>query len=388
MTKHFAVSLYLAAAVTVSIHAQQAAPAPVTLTPAEIAIHKAQSDIAKDRTHYPYYNSLAMAYARRERETLDAAYYDKAEETLKKSFAIQAENFDGLKVETYVLLGRSEFAKALEIAKKLNKQTPDDVAIYGYMADADTELGNYKDAVDAVQWMLNLRPGNTPALIRAGYLREIYGDPDGAMEVLRMAYDATPFQESEERAWLLAQMAHLKLTSNDLKNAETFANDALGLFPNYHCAVESLGRIRMAQQRYTEAAALFQKLYAAAPRAENLFAVGEALYLAGKKDEAATAFSDFEALARKESAAADNANHELIAYYTDYAKEPAKALQLAEREAARRHDVYTLDSYAWSLAANGDYAHAQAEMRKALATGVKDPRILEHAGAIALAGRQ
>jgi tetratricopeptide (TPR) repeat protein len=72
-----------------------------------------------------------MAYARRERETLDMAYYDKAEETLKKSFAIQADNFDGLKVETYVLLGRNEFAKALEIAKKLNKQTPDDVVIYG-----------------------------------------------------------------------------------------------------------------------------------------------------------------------------------------------------------------------------------------------------------------
>jgi hypothetical protein len=51
MTKHFAVSLYLAAAVTVSVHAQQAAPAAVTPTPAEIAIHKAQSDIAKDRTH-------------------------------------------------------------------------------------------------------------------------------------------------------------------------------------------------------------------------------------------------------------------------------------------------------------------------------------------------
>jgi hypothetical protein len=29
---------------------------------------------------------------------------------------------------------------------------------------------------------------------------------------------------------------------------------------------------------------------------------------------------------------ADNANHELIAYYADYAKQPAKALHLAEQE--------------------------------------------------------
>jgi hypothetical protein len=105
--------------------------------------------------------------------------------------------------------------------------------------------------------------------------------------------------------------------------------------------------------------------------------------MAGKKDEAGKAFSGFEALALKESATADNANRELIEYYANYAKAPAKALKLAEQEAANRHDVYTLDSYAWSLAANGDYARARAEMQKALATGVKDPRILEHAEAIA-----
>ena len=102
-----------------------------------------------------------------------------------------------------------------------------------------------------------------------------------------------------------------------------------------------------------------------------------------KKDDAAKSFSEFESLAVKVSGSADNANRELIEYYADYAKEPAKALQLAEHEAAKRHDIYTLDSYAWSLAANGDYAHAQTEMQKALATGVKDPHILEHASAIA-----
>jgi tetratricopeptide (TPR) repeat protein len=388
MTRHFAVSLYLVAVAATAVQAQQAAPASAGLTPAEIAIHKAQGDIAQRRDHFPYYNSLAMAYARRARETADGAYYDKADETLKKSFALQPDNFDGVKVETYLLVCRHEYAKALEIGKKLNKQTPDDVAVYGYIADAAAGLGEYKDAVDATQWMLKIRPGNTPALIRAGNLREIYGDADGAMEVLRMAFDATPFQESEDRAWLLTQMAHLKLTANDLQSAETFANNALGIFANYPLAVESLGQIRMAQQRYPEAATLFQKLYAVAPRPENLFAVGEALYLGGKKDDAAKAFVDFETQARKESAAADNANHELIAYYTDYAKEPAKALALAKQEAARRHDIYTLDSYAWSLAASGDYAHAQAEMQKALATGVKDPRILQHANAIAQMQRQ
>ena len=31
----------------------------------------------------------------------------------------------------------------------------------------------------------------------------------------------------------------------------------------------------------------------------------------------------------------------------DHAKQPAKALEVAKREVAHRHDVYALDSYAW-----------------------------------------
>ena len=71
-----------------------------------------------------------------------------------------------------------------------------------------------------------------------------------------------------------------------------------------------------------------------------------------------------------------------MAYYIDHAKQPAKALAIAEKEAARRHDAYTLDAYAWSLAANGEYSRADAEMKKALAFGIKDPKVLEHAQVI------
>src|ERR1700689_5771644 len=66
-------------------------------TPAETAIEKAQAEIAKHPDHAPYYNALAMAYARRARETSDVQFYAKAEETLKHSFALAPDNYDGLK---------------------------------------------------------------------------------------------------------------------------------------------------------------------------------------------------------------------------------------------------------------------------------------------------
>ena len=364
------------------------AAAALAATPAEIAIEKAQAEIAKRPDHAPYYNGLAMAYARRARETSDVRYYEKAGEALKKSFALSADNFEGLKIVAWLELGRHEFAKALETATALNKKVPDDVTVYGYLVDANAELGNYQEAVDAAQWMLNLRPGNVPALTRAGYLRELHGNLDGAIEMMQAAYDSTPYSETEDRAWLLTQIAHLHLVSGDLAKAETYAGGALDVFPNYHYALGLLAQVRIAQARFTDAVPLLERRYEAAPHAENLYALAEALELAGRKEEAAQAFAEFERKSLAESSIADNSNHELIAYYIDHARKPAQALQIAEREVARRHDAFTLDSHAWALAANGDTTGALAQSRRALQFGVKDPKILFHAGAIALrAGR-
>jgi len=351
-------------------------------TPAEIGIQKAQELIAKHPDHVAYYSGLAMAYARRARETSDVQFYTKADEVVDQALRISPDDFEALKVRTWLLLGRHEFAKAAKAAAELNKRVPDDITVYGYLADANAELGNYADAVKATQWMLDLRTGNVAGLTRAAYQRELHGDLSGAIDLMQMAYDATAFQESEDRAWLLTQIAHLHFLGGDLKQAENHAQAALELFPGYHYALGSLAQVRAAQGRFDDAVALLKQRYNAAPHAENLFALAEALDRAGRKTEAKTAFAEFEKKALAESTIADNANHELMAYYTDFAHQPEKSLEIGQAELARRHDVYTLDAYAWALAASGDYGRADTEIRKALAVGVKDPKILQHAAAI------
>jgi tetratricopeptide (TPR) repeat protein len=359
-----------------------AALAQAQPTPAEISIAKAQERVAKQPDRVANYDSLAMAYARRARETSDVAYYQKAEETLHRAFEIAPDDFEAAKVQTWLLLGRHEFAKALVAATKLNQKTPDDVLVYGYLADANTELGKYPEAVQSVQWMLNMKPGNIPGLTRAAYQRELHGDIPGAIELMLRAHDSTPFQELEDRAWILTQIGHLYLLEGDLKNAELYSAGALNLFNGYHYAQGTLAQVRMAQKRYDEAIALLEARVKAAPHAENLYALGEALEHAGRHEEAAKVFAEFEPMALRESVITDNANHELIAYYVDFAKQPEKALQIADLELTRRRDIFTLDCHAWALAANGNYADASAEIREAIAVGVKDPRILEHARAI------
>src|ERR1039457_1551789 len=128
----------------VLFHIALLAAACFAATPAEIAIQKAQTAIAGHPDHYPYYNSLAMAYARRARETSDVAFYARAEAALAQSFAISPGNFEGLKTETWLQLGRHEFGEALGTARELNQQKPDDLTIYGYLVDANDELAHYR----------------------------------------------------------------------------------------------------------------------------------------------------------------------------------------------------------------------------------------------------
>jgi tetratricopeptide (TPR) repeat protein len=200
---------------------------------------------------------------------------------------------------------------------------------------------------------------------------------------MQMAYDATPSTETEDRAWILTQIAHLNLVAGDISKAEMYANGALRLFPDYHYALGALAQVRIAQERHDDAVTLLRRRYSGAPHAENLYALAEALELAGQTDESKKAFAEFERKSLTETNIADNSNHELIAYYVDHAHQPAKALEVAKREVERRKDVFTLDCYAWALAANGAYEKADAQIHKALQVGVKDPKILSHADFIA-----
>lgn len=233
--------------------------------------------------------------------------------------------------------------------------------------------------------MLDLRPGNLPGITRAAYLRELFGDIDGARELMDMACQSTPPTETEDRAWILTQMGHLDLMSGKKEQAERVLQQALALFPGYHYALGNLARLRMMQKRYEEAVNLLQQRYRAAPHAENLYDLAEALHRAGRTTDAHRSFAEFEAKSLAESARADNSNRELIFYYADHAQQPGKALQVAEHETAWRHDVYTLDAYAWALHANGQNAEARKQIERALAVGIRDARLYRHASEIALA---
>src|SRR5437870_10184 len=278
----------------------------VKLSPAEQGMAAARRLIEKNPKNFEAYNALALALSRRARETSDVTFYAQAQDALGKSFEISPANFDGERTAVWLLLGRHEFPAALEKAKELNKKAPDDVMLYGFLTDANVEIGNYDDAEKAAQWMLDLRPGNLPGTTRAAYLRELLGDVDGALELMNMAYQSTPPNEAEDRAWILSQIGHLQLMSGKISDAESTLQQALAIFPGYHYALQHLAKVRIEQKRYEEAVKWHQQRYDADKHAENLYGKAATLELAGREYEARKANTEFEPKSLAESIQKDN----------------------------------------------------------------------------------
>ncbi len=357
--------------------------AQVAPSPAEQQIASAEKEIAAHSAEPQPRVDLGWALARRARESGDPSFYARAEDQASAALKPDPANFEARKLSVWVLLGKHEFARALDEATALNLRVPDDVMVYGFLADANAELGNYEAAEKAVQWMLDVRPGNLSGLTRAAYLREVFGDVEGALDAYSAALTRMAPTEIEDRAWILGQMGLLLTSVGRHDDASTVLEQALGLFPGYHYALNAVSQVRTAQNRQGEAVALLRQLCAAAPHPEHLYKLAEALHRAGNA-EATAVYAEFEKKALAESASNDNANRELVFYYTDRAGNAGEALRLSLLERARRHDVHTLDAHAWALSASGRQTEARREIEEALAVGIRDAAIFYHAGAIAL----
>lgn len=361
------------------------ATAGAPLSPATRRIEAARAVLAKDAKRTDQWNELALALARRARETGDAAFYKDAWQATERSLALEPANLEGRKLQVWILLGQHEFPRAVEAAEQINRAMPDDVLVYGFLVDGYVELGRYAEAEKAAQWMLDLRPGNVPGLTRAAYLRELFGDAEGAVELLDTAYRRTPDNEVEDRAWILTHIAQLSLQTCRTDAAERLLSEALALFPDYHYALAQMAEVRQQQGRLADAAALRERHYHVASHPENQFELGVALERAGRSEEARAAWEHFTTTARAEMAGWDNANLELAYYYADYANRPGEALAIARRQAARRQDVRTLEALAWTSFKSGDVGAAQTAMKKVLDVGVLHPVTFYRAGAIAAA---
>ncbi len=351
-------------------------------SPAELRIEAARKVLQKQPNRCLAYNDLAMALLRRARETGDTSYFAQAQAAIENSLRIQPDNFEAGQAHVVLLLAEHRYREALDKARALNHRMPDAVLVWGYIEENDAALGDYDQAEEAAQWMMNLRPGNMSAFLCGAALREDWGDVEGALDFLGKALQQNPPLETEESAWILTRMARLESMAGRPEKAEPLLRQALATFPDYYLSLEELANVRMAEHSYAEAVELLKRRNRNFPSTRSRYLAARALESAGRQAEADRAYAEFEREGRSQIEQPDNANRELIYYYADRAHQPSEALRIARFEIERRHDVWTLDAYAWALYANGQIAEARRQIEKALAVGARDAALFYHAGTI------
>src|SRR5262245_44139918 len=243
-------------------------------------------------------------------------------------------SFEARKARARELLEQRDYEGALGVARSVHREWMDDVVTYQLMAEARLGLGDYAAAESDIQWMLDLREGKADA--RGWWLvaqfREVTVDLEGAIEAIATAVSRLPSRKEP---------------------------DALKVF-------SYAGHLYAAQGRREQAISILTELAKTSDDPRQLYLLAQ---MTGD-------YRSFEAAARARSSESRNANRELVLYLAGPGKKPAEALEIAQREAARRRDIGTLGALAAALAANGKTDDARIAIQKALATGTRDPEIL------------
>lgn len=324
---------------------------------------------------------LGEAFLQKARESGDPAYYGKAEALFDGVLTREPRHLVALVGKGSLLLAQHRFAEALAVGEQARAVHPGVARVYGVIADAQVELGRYDEAVETVQRMVDLRP-DLASYSRVSYLRELYGDPEGAIEAMQLAVDARgPTLENTE--WTRVQLANLFFGKGDLASAEQLYALSLERLPGYVHALAGLARVRAAQGREAEAVALYEEAIGRMPLPELVIALGELHEAAGREDAAQAQYALVGAMQQLFQSQGADVDLELALFEADHG-DPARAVVLAEAAFKRRPGIRGAETLAWALHRAGRGAEARPLIEQSLGLGTQDAVLLARAGLVAL----
>lgn len=329
------------------------------------------------------YTRLAAAFARKFRETADAGYLSRAEAACLRAQKLAPDDSESRQILASIYNSQHRFREAIAISEKGIAENKAIAFNYGTLGDARLELGDYEGAIDIIDRMARMQP-DAWAYCRVARLRELIGDPDGAIDGMGMAVAASSLTAPEQRAWFRVQRGNMQFNAGDLEDAEPDYRAALEAYPDYYFALSSMGRLRAAQGKFDEAVALYRRSLEIAPKQETVVLLGDLLVHLKRTDEAEQQFELMGAMDKILHANHVEPGYVLPMFYADHDRNLKECLAQAQECAAGRHDIKTLDTLAWCLYKNGKYAEADAAEKEAMRLNTKDALLFFHAGMIRL----
>ena len=351
------------------------------------AIEKLMGDLRSNPNNLKAKLQLAFAYIQESRVTGNHGYYDKAALELIDEILAERENdYEAMCAKATVLLSQHHFADALEIGKKIVKENAFSAFGYGILTDANVESGNYKEAIQSADKMVSLRP-DMRSYSRVSYLREIYGDNEGAIQAMMMAVQAG-VPGAEQTEWARVYVGHLYELKGDLKSAESYFQEALYHRPQYAFALAGMGRVAKAQRNFTEAIKYFDRAkltvsdYSFYDELADVYHAKQEPILANKEIKEAIEMLNNGNGKEGNSFHGHYADRELaLLYVKSYQYD--LAYQHAMTEYVRRpNNIDVNQTLAWVQYKRGEYADANNKIIVALSTNSQNPTLLFQAGLI------
>jgi tetratricopeptide (TPR) repeat protein len=321
---------------------------------------------------------LGDAAVRYARATGQAQHTIEADQQLTRLLRNQPGNYAALRQHAVVLLSLHRFDDALAVAQRARDLRPDDAANYGAMGDAHLELGEYDEAFAMFQRMMDLRP-NAASYARVAYARELQGNLDGAEKAMTRAARSTAPSDLEAQAWHATQLGDLAYKRGHLADARLHYDDALRIFADYPAAIRGVAHVKAASGAPEEALRMATWLFTRRPSLGLAEFIGNLATSLGDGAQARHYYELAEAIGRESSANDES----MAAFLAEHGHSPQEAVALAERAAARRHDIVTEEALAWAYYKAGRLEEASDAIARARRTGSRDRRLLYHAAAIA-----
>ena len=351
---------------------------PFSASSTDAEITAAQKLIAQSPDAAKGYNLLAARYIRLARETGDFNINTTAENAVNRALEVEPENFEAKRMRASLMLTFHRFGEALEYGTKLHQESPQDAIVYGVLTDANVELGNYPEAVDAVQKMVDTRP-NMESYARVAAVRSLYGDTDGAITAMSLAARIADPKDHEAQAWCLAHLGDEYFKIGKFAEAEKQYDAALQVFPNYHFGLSGKGRTRAAAADWENAVKFYTEAQTRVPTTLTIISLGDIYAKTGNAEKAKEQY-DLAVFIEQKLGNIDRRTLALL--WADQDIKLDEALAIAEKEHNTRKDVFTADIYAWCLYKKGNFAEAEKISQEAMRLKTKNALFFYHAGMI------
>jgi tetratricopeptide (TPR) repeat protein len=339
-----------------------------------------QQALRKDPQDAEAYLKLSQIFINEARITGEHGhYYPAALEVIKTGLAQPLVSpdlrFQMLSTRASVELSQHDFPNALATAEEAVKLNPYNAQIYGALVDANVELGNYTEAVAMADKMVSIRP-DLRSYSRVSYLREIYGDVDGAIDALKMAV-AAGFPGQEATCWARLTLGGLYETYDYPAKAKEQYELALAEREDYPFAMAKLatlkteeGDLKGAEEELLAAAAII-------PEVSFYTDLASIYKQQGDQEKLKETLAEIQLMLQDDVDSGHRMDLEYAFIYLELYESPEQALAYAQQEYERRPDNIDVNRLlARIYSAMGNQSLADQHLVKASVTNSKHPELI------------